>query len=252
MRFNYLIDESERSQSPFFSTTTLNLIFGAMLITVAVLFLAWPKKDLYYYVKFGEVPLVFMAVCVAILLTTAYINLRCGTGETVRDDFPYRLVPKKTVTHEERHGFLGYTFVAMVLFTLFLLLLFFPFLAIAAAVAITPLVDVVRSAMIIFAVALSCRLAGFMLFQIYGKGAKMGQLLSRGFYFLLIIASAPFAPQINPLMQIYAMGKVEGAALGGGIGATDLFLITLAALIALLTLANLGIHHRRSKREAAP
>ena len=67
--------------------------FGAMLITVAVLFLAWPKKDLYYYVKFGEVPLVFIAVSIATLLTTAYINLRCGIGEAVRDDFPYRLVP---------------------------------------------------------------------------------------------------------------------------------------------------------------
>jgi hypothetical protein len=243
MRFNYFIDESERSQAPFFSTTILNLVFGAMLITVAVLFLAWPKKDLYYYVKFGEVPLVFMAVSVAILLTIAYINLRCGTGELVRDDFPYRLVPKKSLTHEERHGFMGYAFVAMVLFTLFLLLLFFPFLAMAAAIAITPLIDVVRSAVIIFAVALCCRLTGFMLFLIYGKGAKMGQLLSRGFYFLFIFATAPFAPQINPLMQIYTMGE------GGG---SDRFLIALAAVIALLTLTNLGLHRRRSRQEAIP
>ncbi len=249
MRFDYLTNDAERSLAPFFSPRMLGITFNCVLILGLLLMLLWPKTDPFNFIEGQRIPLIFSGIFAAALLINSYVNLRCGRGEMLPDDFLTRLEEKDVITLEEEYGFFSYGLVQSLLHTLFLLLLMLPVLIVSATVSGISLEVFAKAFSVLFTASLLCRMYGFLMYLCYGRWSRGGYLLSRIFFILFIFVTGFFAGFANPILLIYFLHRGEEILTGFPLGAYSLYMIIVTGAIMLLILSNQTMLRRNIQKE---
>ena len=84
MRFDNSQLSSNRSIAPFFSPHIMSILYISVWLAALVTIALWPNRNGYHLMLGSNIPIVFMAVFVFVLIMTSYTQMRCGRGELVR------------------------------------------------------------------------------------------------------------------------------------------------------------------------
>ncbi|RJQ64771.1 MAG: hypothetical protein C4530_01675 [Desulfobacteraceae bacterium] len=206
MRTEFLTDDSERSLAPFFSPPLLSATATGLYIVGCVLLLFWPRQELFRFIGTNSEPLLFFQVFSTAALVQAYLNLRCGRGEMVKqDDLPY--FRKEVSTHETERNFLRYGLKGFLLHTIFLILPFLPLLLVASSISGVSAAVFAEAVSVLWITSLLCRVFGFFVYLLWGRLSYAGYLTVRVFGILLLFATAAYSAALNPLLLLYHMNK---------------------------------------------
>jgi len=235
MKFYYLTDESEKSLAPFFSKRVLETVMAGVAIVGVFMVVFWSRRPLAELIAAGDTPRIFFLIFAATLIVYSYVNLCCGGGELVRrGDYMMNYRSDKP-THEQEIAFYRYGLIEFMLHTIVLLLPFLPLLSLAAFSSAVSMTTFVMAVAVLFATSLLCRLAGFLVYLLWGRSSTLGYFAARGLMIFFVLATLFFAPAINPLRQLYRLNQNPDS---GG----DLFAICIAAvsfaILALILINN--------------
>lgn len=232
MNFYYLTDESEKSLAPFFSKRVLETIMAGVAIVGVFLIVFWSRQPIAELIAAGERPGIFFLIFAATLIVYSYVNLCCGGGELVRRGYHMMNYRTAKATYEQEIAFYRYGLIEFLLHTLVLLLPFLPLLSLAAfssAISMTPFIMAVS---VLFTTSLLCRLAGFLVYLLWGRSSTLGYFAARGLMIFFVFATLLFAPVVNPLRQLYLLNQNPGGS--GHLFAIHIAAVSLALLVLIL------------------
>jgi len=213
MKYHYLTDESENSLAPFFSRQVLSAGLAGTAIVGIILLLFWPRQPLAGIMSTGSQPAVFFLASAAALIVNAYISLRCGAGDMIRNGYHMVYDAAAHSTYETQFGFYGYGLIEFLLHGLVLLLLFLPLLALAAFVSATSWEVFLEAVAVLYSAALLCRMSGFTAYLLWGRSSTLGYFTVRATMIIFVFITVIFAPLINPLYILYLLTyNAESAA----------------------------------------
>ena len=235
MNFYYLTDESEKSLAPFFSKRVLETIMAGVAIVGGVMMVFWSRRPLAELIATGDTPRIFFLIFAATLIVYSYVNLCCGGGELVRRGYHMINYPSDKPTYEQEIAFYRYGLIEFILHTILLLLPFLPLLSLAAFSSAVSMTTFIMAVAVLFATSLLCRLAGFLVYLLWGRASTLGYFTARGVMIFFVLATLFFAPAINPLRQLYLLNQNPESG-------SDLFAIYMAAvsfaILALILISN--------------
>jgi MFS family permease len=206
MNFKFLTDNSKRSLAPVFSASVISAMVSGLVMVCGLVLLFWPREPLSFYIATSSGPLLFFQTFSVTLIVLSHLNLRCGRGEMMETDFT-RTFKKKARSHEEGKHFLRYGGLLFAVQTLFILFPFLPILMLASAVSGISALGFIQAISMIYVTVFLCRLFGFFAYLLWGGASVAGYLLVRGFATVYLLATAGFAPVVNPLKMIYELNK---------------------------------------------
>jgi hypothetical protein len=238
MKFDYTINDSQKSLAPFFSAKMLSITFNMTWLLALILLIWMPKKDLYLYFSRHVVPLNFLITFVVTLLMNAYVNLRCGRGEIFESPILVRPKRERLVTLEEERAFFSYGMVEFFIHTLLLLMILLPLLLISGAISAISPRGFFEALSIIFAASLLCRLFGFLMFLSWKNRPRIGYHLTRLFFYFFIFVTGLFVPYANPILMFYSLFKDRGMVTPFSMAPYPFHMLIMTLGILLLILAN--------------
>lgn len=206
MNFRFLSDDSDKSLAPVFSAPVIAAMIHSLVIVSGLVLLFWPRNSLFSYAGTSSGPLLFFQTSSVILIVQSYINLRCGRGEMMKTDFTHQFKEEES-THEKETHFLRYAGLLFAAQALFILFPFLPILMLASAVSGISAFGFIQAVSMLYVTAYLFRLFGFFTYLLWGKASVAGYLLVRGFAAFYLLATAGFAPAVNPLKMIYELNK---------------------------------------------
>ena len=206
MNFRFLTDDSEKSLAPVFSAPVISATVFSLVIVCGLVLLFWPRDPLFVYVGTSSGPLLFFQIFSVTLIVQSYMNLRCGRGEMMKTDSPHPF-KKEEGTHEKEKHFLRYGGLLFAVQTLFILFPFLPILMLTSAVSGISALGFIQAVSMLYVTVFLCRLFGFFAYLLWGRASVAGYLLVRGFAAFYLLATAGFAPAVNPLKMIYELNK---------------------------------------------
>jgi hypothetical protein len=231
MKYYFLTDDSEKSLSPFFSKVVLSASIFSVVITVAVIFVFWPRQPLSSFILAETIPHTFFLIFTTILIVYCYVNLCCGCGDMVQRGYNIIKYPTEKSTYEKEIGFYQYGLIESLLHTLILLLPFVPLLILPTAISAVSLISFFKAVFILYTASLICRLIGFLVYLFWGRFSTLGYFVARAVMIVLIFGTIFFAPFINPLRRLYILNQPSKS---DGFAFISYLVIVLLAILCLV------------------
>jgi uncharacterized membrane protein len=247
MNLYFLTDESEKSLAPFFSKRVLETVMAGVAIVGVFLMVFWSRRPPAEFFAAGRGPTIFFLVFAATLLVYSYVSLCCGGGELVRRGFHMINYGSDKPTYEKEIAFFRYGLIEFVLHTILLLLPFLPLLSLAAFGSTVSMTTFTMAVSILFAASLLCRMAGFLVYLLWGRSSTLGYFAARLAMIFFVFATLFFAPAVNPLRLLYLLNHNPDRS--GHLFAIYLTAVSVAILALILISNALVNRHRNQKNE---
>ena len=229
--------------------------FGYLTLQAAVLFLLWPKSDLYHVLATGKAPQTLVAVVITVGATLAYYSLRAGAEEILLpDQHPLGewVLATRLGLGQIVRGYIG----GHLLQTGHALVLSSPLLLAAFAVAGGTWSALAWSLATILVQATFYRLVGILVYLAIGEQRALTLLSVRALLLLGYAVSVAVLPVASHLVVSYRLLNARPIPLSHPAITDQLgFVLIYAGLAALLTVvlyALLSRHRRLAQALAAP
>jgi len=243
----YLIEENPKEAlAPLLSPAIITFLSHGVWILGLALLIFWPQQELTSYLFTNEIPINFLIISEALLVSSAYLNLIAGHGELVMRATMYEQIPLKTL--EESKHFFTYGLIKFLIHIFLILVPFLPLMMISAILTQVPWIGIVKGMSIIYSFSLFCRLSGFLIYLKW-RGRLIGYLSCRALILALVGITFYYASWLNPVVLIYNLHQKGNELVTTAVNSYTVYVTFITTLILFLTGINQFLIQRQLSQE---
>ena len=191
----------------FFPAKLLSITLYSLIFITAMFVALWPwGKDLTYFLRLHQSPSLAFPIFTATVILYSYIQLRLGRGELLQKERDIRYFSSILLQKREQ-AFSHYGPPMLLLHTIFFLLPFSPLLILAASVSELSLQALLAACGLIWMSGVLFRVAGLLLYRLWGTASTLGYFLGRVFFGLSLFLVPVYLPQLSLLRVLHALCK---------------------------------------------